>query len=119
MNNYNLIISPWFKKDIQIKNPTINDIKKSINLIKEAEFIILDIEPALNNRVTFIQATNYDKAFDMIDAEIQVIDGTDCNLINYGKRLSFENFMNLLENFLNGNVPNITDWEYVGTFGTI
>lgn len=112
MNNYTLIINTA-EEEHQVFNPTINDIKDCISLLKQDpifNFIILETSTPINN-VTFIQATSYEENSNEVIIEVQILDKSKSFLRNYGRHILIDELQEILLNFLIKQTPNIDNWE--------
>ncbi len=101
-------------KPMTINEPTIADIKKAIDILKQDEqnFLILDSSPPVE-LFSVIQAYFFDD--NTFHAETRYDEGNA--LYMYSHELTEKDLTKILSNFISGIVPDIDDWEYEDDFG--
>lgn len=99
-----------------IENPTPADIDKAICVLKQdpLNFLVLESDPPIDAFI-FIQATNFSDGVFRIEAEYK--EGNALHVYYCDARSEAE-LSAMLLNFISDIVPDISDWEYYGDFGT-
>lgn len=99
-----------------IENPTPADIDKAICVLKQdpLNFLVLESDPPIDAFI-FIQATNFSDGVFRTEAEYK--EGDALHVYYCDARSEAELSATLL-NFLSNIVPDISEWEYYGDFGT-
>lgn len=95
----------------EISNPTVKDLEKAVVFLTNDSDNYLTYEsiPTLN-RVQCIQATAYDGGY--VHAEVLVEGSVNSDVIRaYGQRMTIEDLLAILNNFKDGILPDIKDWE--------
>lgn len=112
--NFKLTIADEYQgNNNEIIDPTERDIETAIEILKNSygNFVILDSAYGISD-VLYIQAINYESESDSVYAELRV--KSECGKeISYSKRLLIQDFSRIMNDFLEGYVPDYRNWTIV------